>query len=241
MKPRLLDLFSGGGGATRGYQQAGFYVVGIDINPQPHYCGDEFIQAEITSLEFQMWLASQADDFDAIHASPPCQLYSAANNIHGNTDHPDLIGPTRGLLEAAGVPWVIENVPRAPLRADVTLCGLTFGLGVKRHRLFEASFPLWKPPPCPKGHPGDWVTIFGNTVLERSPQIGRTPKNGPIFRRKHLDTDRGREAMGIDWMNRDELSEAIPPAYTEFIGRQLRDMLDYAKRPKSDTVQGGEL
>jgi DNA (cytosine-5)-methyltransferase 1 len=118
---------------------------------------------------------------------------------------------------------VIENVPGAPLRQAIVVCGLTLGCGVKRHRLFESNHLLLGLP-C-GSHDGDWVSIFGHTVLERSPAIGRTAKNGPIFRRKHLGTDRGREAMGIEWMSREELSEAIPPAYTEFIGRQLLEQI----------------
>jgi DNA (cytosine-5)-methyltransferase 1 len=210
-RPRLLDLFCGAGGAGMGYHQAGFDVVGVDIVPQPRY-PFEFHQAD--ALEFPL------DGFDAIHASPPCQAYTIANNIHGRTDHPDLIPQTRGRLQASGVPWVIENVPGSPLRSYVVLCGLALGLNVKRHRWFESSDWLMVPP-CPPGHPGDWVLVFGHTVLDRGHQVGITANGGPIIHRNHLGTDVGREAMGINWMTRDELSEAIPPAYTRFIGEQL--------------------
>jgi DNA (cytosine-5)-methyltransferase 1 len=219
MKPRLLDLFCGAGGAAMGYSRAGFEVVGVDIKPQPRY-PFRFYQGdalEIIGLEngyIESW------GIDAIHASPPCQAYSVANNIHGRTDHPELIAETRELLEATGLPYVIENVPGAPLRDAVTICGLSVGCNVRRHRLFECNFPVMVPP-C-GDHSGDWLLVFGHTVLERSKQIDRnTPSGGPRFRRKHVGTDRGREAMGIDWMNRDELSEAIPPNYTELIGTQL--------------------
>lgn len=208
-KPRLLDLFCGAGGAAMGYHRAGFEVVGVDIKPQPHY-PFEFHRAD--AMTFPL------GGFDAIHASPPCQAYTVANNIHGR-EHPDLLPATRERLLASGAPWVIENVPGSPMLHAIVLCGLTFGLNVKRHRFFESS-ELILAPPC-NGHEGDWVLVFGHTVLERSKSIGKTAKGGPRFRRKHLGTEVGRKAMGIDWMSRDELSEAIPPSYTEFIGAQL--------------------
>jgi DNA (cytosine-5)-methyltransferase 1 len=218
-RPRLLDLFCGAGGAAMGYHRAGFDVVGVDLSPQPHY-PFEFIRAD--ALEALRLVTAARGNFDAIHASPPCQRYSVANNIHQRDDHPDLVGPVREALKAAGRPWVIENVPGAPLLNPVTLCGLTFGLNVKRHRLFEYSgFWLWAPDPCPPGHPGDWLLVFGHTVLTRGHVTGRAKGGGPTIRREHVGAERGRQAMGIDWMNRDELSESIPPAYTEFIGRQL--------------------
>ena len=213
-RPRLLDLFCGAGGAAVGYHRAGFDVVGVDIKPQPRY-PFEFVQAD--ALEY---VAEHGHEFDAIHASPPCQLYTVANNIHGK-NHPDLLPSTRERLIASGVPWFIENVPGAPMERITTLCGLAFGLGVKRHRLFETSFFVWAPPQCPDGHPGDWVSVFGHTVLERGHVVGKAKGGGNKIKRRHLGTDRGREAMGIDWMTRDELSEAIPPAYTQFIGEQL--------------------
>lgn len=198
-----------------GYARAGFEVVGVDHVCQPRY-PFEFHYGD--ALEF---ICRYGHEFDAIHASPPCQLYSVANNIHGNDEHPDLIPPTRALLEEMGRPWVMENVPGAPMRNYVMLCGLALGLGVKRHRWFETSFMVWNPPLCPPGHPGDWVSVFGHTVLSRGHVIGKAKGGGNRIKRTHLGTDRGREAMGIDWMNRDELSESIPPAYTQFIGEQL--------------------
>lgn len=208
-----------------GYFRAGFTdITGVDIAPQPRY-PFRFVQAD--ALEY---LACFWPRFDAIHASPPCQRYSMANNIHQKPDHPDLVEPTRLALDRIGLPYVIENVPGAPLVNAIVLCGLSLGCGVKRHRLFESNHLLLGTD-CVGGHPGDWVSVFGHTVLERSPAIGRTAKNGPIFRRKHLGTDRGREAMGIDWMTREELSEAIPPAYTQFIGTQLLGVLGGSGRP----------
>jgi DNA (cytosine-5)-methyltransferase 1 len=209
-RPRLLDLFCGAGGAGMGYYRAGFDVVGVDINRQPHY-PFEFHQAD--AMTFPL------DGFDVVHASPPCQLYSVANNIHQRTDHPDLIGPTRDRLATLDVPWVIENVPGAPLRNYFTLCGLSFGLGVKRHRLFESNVFMMVPP-C-GDHRGDWLLVFGHTVLTRGKVAGKAKGGGNVIKRQHVGTDRGREAMGIDWMNRDELAEATLPAFAEYIGGQL--------------------
>jgi DNA (cytosine-5)-methyltransferase 1 len=208
-RPRLLDLFCGAGGAAMGYHRAGFEVVGVDIKPQPRY-PFEFHQAD--AMTFPL------DGFDVIHASPPCQAYSVANNIHGHV-HPDLLPATRARLEASGVPWVIENVPGAPMRHAVVCCGLAFGLNVKRHRFFESS-ELVLTPPCPS-HEGDWLLVFGHSVLGRAHVSGRAKGGGPILKRKERGIAAGRLAMGIDWMNRAELSESIPPAYTEFIGKQL--------------------
>lgn len=135
-KPRLLDLFCGAGGCAKGYQRAGFHVTGVDIKPQPRYCGDEFHQAD--ALEY---LAAHGREFDAIHASPPCQRYTMAQNAAKNADaHPDLVDPVRDLLLSTRKPWIIENVVGAPLKNPAVLCGLSFGLKVRRHRLFETSF-----------------------------------------------------------------------------------------------------
>jgi DNA (cytosine-5)-methyltransferase 1 len=132
---------------------------------------------------------------------------------HGH-EYPDLVGVTRDLLQATGLPYVIENVPGAPLRNPIRLCGLSFGLGVKRHRLFETNFPVMAPP-C-GDHRGDWVTIFGGSVIERR------PKEGPPAGKRHTrSSEEARRAMGINWMTRGELSQAIPPAYTEHVGGYL--------------------
>ena len=213
MKPRLLDVYCGAGGATRGYQRAGFYVVGIDIAPQPHYCGDEFHQGDALEMLADLdWLAG----FDAIHASPPCQAYSVAAQSQRNLgkEYPDLLAQTRVLLERTGLPWVIENVPGAPMRADYKLCGCQFGLELRRVRLFETSWHGFAMlPPHYHPHVVPCVTGHGTPSWIRK-QLGYNP----TIKQYH-------EAMGIDWMNRDELSQAIPPAYTEFIGKQLLDLL----------------
>lgn len=197
---RLLDLFCGAGGCSVGYHRAGFdEIVGVDLHPQPRY-PFRFVQAD--ALEY---LKEYGHWFDAIHASPPCQAYTVARHINGNV-HPELVDPVRVLLKASGKPWVMENVPGAPMPSAKTCCGLALGCRVKRHRLFESSMDL-EFPPCPKGHPGEWYTVFGNGGGNGRPREG----TGAI----------GRWAMGIDWMNRYELSQAIPPAYTEFVGKQL--------------------
>lgn len=217
-KPRLLDLFCGAGGAAMGYHRAGFEVVGVDLNPQPNY-PFEFHQADAMTFELP--------GFDAIHASPPCQAYSAGKNMwHGRLPadrHPDLVDATRARLVAVGVPYVIENVEGAPLENFVVLCGDMFGLGVKRHRLFETSFMIWNPPVCRRSHPDFIVSVFGGGALSRTPPGGTTTHGTGNFmqKRTHIPIAVAKEAMGIDWMKRHELSQAIPPAYTEFIGGQL--------------------
>jgi hypothetical protein len=140
VKPRLLDLFCGAGGAAMGYQEAGFYVVGVDVKPQPNYCGDEFFHEDaLAVLESGLELPGPA--FDAIHASPPCQHYANVTAWRGNQDdHPDLIAPTRKLLEATRLPYVIENVRTRELRGDHMLCGSMFGLPLRRHRYFETNW-----------------------------------------------------------------------------------------------------
>lgn len=219
MRPRLLDLFCGAGGAAVGYHRAGFEVVGVDIEPQPNYPFQFILNDAIWVLENYEW-----GQFVAIHASPPCQAHTKAWQIRKN-DHEDLVGPTRELLNATGLPWVIENVPGAPLRDYVVLEGQMFdGLRTQRKRWFEANWPLdvpflRSPRPAPqakmgrKPKPHEWFQVVGNTS----------------------DANGARAAMGIDWMTRDELVQAIPPAYTEFIGVQLREHID--AKVRKDTVQ----
>jgi DNA (cytosine-5)-methyltransferase 1 len=220
VKPRLLDLFCGAGGCGEGYHRAGFEVVGVDIEPQPRY-PFEFHQAD-----WRVYLRAHWHEFDCFHASPVCKGYSHANNIHGRTDHPMEIAEVREALKATGRPYVIENVEGARAHMDhpVTICGLSLGLNVRRHRLFECSFPVMVPP-C-GDHSGDWLLVFGHTVLERGHVVAKAKVGGNVIRRKHTTTDRGRDAMGIDWMTRDELSQAIPPAYTEHIGGFLLGALN---------------
>lgn len=202
MKPRLLDLFCGAGGAARGYQLAGFHVTGVDIKPQPRYAGDAFHQGD--ALEF---LAAHAAEFDAVHASPPCKRFTRLA-VATRGDHPDLLTPTRDMLTWVGRPWVIENVPGAPMRPDIILCGEMFGLGVRRHRWFETSPVIFSlMPPC--RHDQRVVSVHGMPG-------GRSTRDGVMPRLADW-----KAAMGIDWMSARELSQAIPPAYTYFIGEQL--------------------
>lgn len=203
----LLDLYCGAGGCARGYQMAGFKVFGVDLAPQPNYCGDGFLQMDaIRYLETNpLW------EFSAVHASPPCQAYSTTRSLHSN-EHPELVDETRAALEATGLPYVIENVVGAPLTNCVTLCGSSFGLGVRRHRRFETNWTVWNPPAC-QHH------------LQPEP-LDVTGTGGPGGRhRKPRSLQEAREAMGVDWMSRPELSQAIPPAYTEFIGTQLLEAI----------------
>ena len=214
-RPRLLDLFSGAGGAAVGYHRAGFEVVGVDLVAQPHY-PFEFIQEPYEAALFDLMNNWPEGTFDAIHASPPCQAYSVAAQSQRNLgkEYPDLLAQTRVLLERTGLPWVIENVPGAPMRADYKLCGCQFGLELRRVRLFETSWHGFAMLP-PHYHPHVVPCVTGHgTPSWIHKQLGYNP----TIKQYH-------EAMGIDWMNRDELSQAIPPAYTEFIGKQLLDLL----------------
>ena len=207
--PRLLDLFCCAGGAGMGYHRAGFDVVGVDIAPQPHYpfafwCRD--------ALDF---LRVHGKRFDAIHASPPCQDYTEAQKIQGNT-HPRLIAPTRELLQELGVPWVIENVVGAPLRDPIMLCGAMFGLETYRHRLFESNVSLVAPE-----HPEH---------VAKQTKMGRPPVEGEFMHvvGNFSGVAKAREVMGMPWATRDELREAIPPVYTEWVGAQLMAELEVA-------------
>ena len=191
-----------------GYHRAGFDVVGVDINPQPNY------PFEFHKGDAMTW---PLDGFDAIHASPPCQRYAVSTQVWpGLSDsHVDLVDPCRDMLAATGVPWAIENVMGAPLRNPVMLCGTMFdGLRVYRHRNFEASPSIyWPPQHYP--HP------------ERPAEVGRkVPDHGWMTVAGHfLNVAAASRAMGIDWMTKGELAQAIPPAYTEWIGRRLLEVL----------------
>lgn len=209
-QPRLLDLFCGAGGAAAGYRRAGFEVVGVDIKPQPHY-PYSFILGDAIEL-LGVWNTAERrqfmGDFDAIHASPPCQRFTKAKKLQGN-DHPDLLGPTRERLRVLGLPYVIENVPGAPMENAMLLCGTMFDLDLYRHRMFEASFDL----PFMLHHPHS----------RKQTKMGRPTVAGEIMQvvGHFSDVPAGRRAMGIDWMTQHELAEAIPPAFTEFVGKQL--------------------
>ena len=198
----LLDLFCCAGGAARGYQQAGFYVVGVDIKPQPHYVGDEFFQGD--ALDFGR---RYGKDFYAIHASPPCQGYSEETRKEYRGNHQKLIAPTRDLLKRSGAHYVIENVKgaRFDLVDPFILCGSMFGLKVFRHRYFETSFYTGLTSPCNHNFKPVYIT-------------GTRWKDGKKC--DDLIADK-KAACGIDWMIMTELDEAIPPAYTRWIGERI--------------------
>lgn len=218
MKPRLLDLFCGAGGAAVGYHRAGFVVVGVDIKPQPNYPFEFWQQNALEFLRYaRKWddgHETEAGFFDAIHASPPCQGYTTMRNRHGSSS-PLLISETRQLLVATGLPYVIENVlgARRHMVDPYVLSGKMFGLGVHRPRLFETNWPWLQPPPA--GAHRDPVAVYGKNDQRRL----WTRRDGSSLHAATLEE--ASVAMGIDWMTWDELREAIPPAYTELIGHQL--------------------
>ena len=202
MKPRALDLFCGAGGATRGLQLAGFHVTGVDIKPQPRYVGEVFHQAD--ALTFPL------EGFDLVWASPPCQRFTSSGHyqrIRGKV-HPDLIAATRDLLAAARLS-VIENVPQAPIRCDLALDGTMFNLRLVRRRHFELDGFFALAPSRQRPHSDGVLCVVGHgrpSGMKRGPG---SPRN---------TVAECREAMGIDWMDRATLVQAIPPAYAQHIG-----------------------
>lgn len=217
--PRILDLYCCAGGAGDGYAAAGFEVVGVDIAPQPNY-PHQFVRAD--AREYLAGLLEEEDCgyFDAIHASPPCQTRTAYKRRgdgvgDGYEDH---IAQVQQLLDAIGKPYVIENVPTAPLRDPVVLCGSMFGLDVRRHRLFETNWPLTAPP-C--NHKAQAPNRFPGAT-NRAPMSRATVEVG-VWR---IPLDVQKRAMGIDReITLRELSEALPPVYTEWIGRQMQNQI----------------
>ena len=211
--PRVLDLFCGAGGASMGYVLAGYDVTGVDIKHGRRYPWG-YIRKDVMTLT-----PEDLQGFDLIHASPPCQTYSATKHLRNaqgkTTSKQDLVEPVRELLIASGIPYVIENVEGAPLIDPVQLCGSAFGLKVRRHRLFESSMPL-KGTGCNHREQGRPVGIYGS-MRDEIPGGGHTAKT----------MDEAYEAMGINWMIWGELVEAIPPAYTHYIGQQI--MSTYAQ------------
>ena len=209
-RPRLLDLFCGAGGAAVGYDRAGFDVTGVDIRTMPRY-PFAFVQSD--ALEY---VNAHGREYDAIHASPPCQGYSRMRCVVGGPEKPRLIGETREALSAAGRPFVIENIEMAKpyLRDWVLLCGTGFGLRVRRHRLFESTplLPILTSPCHCRNGVRDGVLI-GHRLRGPKPPGRVVP---PVFKESEK-----RAAIGVDWMTLAECQEAIPPAYTEHIGRLL--------------------
>lgn len=228
-RPKLVDYYSCQGGAGEGFRRAGWDVYAVDIDPQPHnphpfHQGDALkvldrflrgFDVDFTHPDGRVeWL--NLADVSGKHGSPPCQRFTKAQRIMGN-EHPDLIAPTRELFQASGVPWTIENVVGAPLRDPLELCGCMFpGLNVYRERWFESSVEL--------------PLMLHSPHVEPLTKMGRKPVPG---QRMHVvghftDVAAGAKAMGIDWMTRDGLREAIPPAYTEWVGARLLEQLEVA-------------
>lgn len=239
-KPRLLDLFCGAGGAAMGYHRAGFDVYGVDNKPQPHY---PFLMMEYDALDAMdallrgQYLLFKKDgymallgieDFAAFHASPPCQSYCALKTMPNRRQHLELIEPTRKRLKDTGKPFVIENVVGAPLINAFTLCGTSFGLSttdghyLQRHRRFETNIEIWLIPPCQHG--AKTIGVYGDKARDiaaekRHYALPKETRGKPEGIKILLAE--AKKAMGIDWMNAKELSQAIPPAYTEYIGKFL--------------------
>lgn len=222
LRPKLLDLFSCAGGAAVGYHRAGFDVVGVDLHPQPRY-PFQFIQANCLDLTLD-FLRS----FDAIHASPPCQGYSAMRHAPGAKGAPLLIDQVRAMLVASGRPWIIENVEDArwAMLDPIVLCGSMFRLGAQgcrtqRHRLFESSIDISAPKPC--DHDARPVIgVYGGHARKRAAAAGGRGTRD-VWEGGHKSA--ASEALGIDWMTLGQMSEAIPPAYTEHLGLQLMNAL----------------
>lgn len=214
-RPVLLDLFSGAGGAAMGYHRAGFDVVGVDIEPQPHY-PFTFIQADAMTFPLE--------GFDAIHASPPCDDHSALATVNAAKGTGWMLAATLERFAALDAPWVIENVEMADMPGSVKLCGSEFGLKtrmgdgrevwLRRHRKFRSNVWLWGAGGC-NCHGKPIIGVYGGGAGGPRNGAGRGKGNAKA----------AREVMQIDWMNRDQLDRAIPPAYTEFIGAQLIEYL----------------
>lgn len=215
MRPRLLDLFCKAGGASAGYHAAGFDVVGVDIEPQPDY-PFEFVRADALTVDLA--------GFDVVTASPPCQRFCRSTPTARRDRHPDLVEPVRRRLAEAvrtpGGPWayVIENVPGAPLVDPVTVCGDTLRLGVRRHRLFESNLPLHGTP-CWHDRTAPAVPVYGTYGQRGAERI--------------TSTEQARAAMGIDWMPWPALTQAIPPAFTHWLGVQLLNEYASTRREPS--------
>ena len=213
---RLLDLFCGAGGSAVGYYRAGFTdITGVDNRPMPRY-PFHFIQGD--ALEY---LVEHGSEYDVIHASPPCQGYSRMRHLPWLKDrvYPMLIDPVRDLLIKTGKTYVIENVEDAPLLNGVTLCGLMFGMNLYRHRKFESNILLWGKP-----HIRHEVPIFQSRFINKR-YSAAAGVMGVFGHTTGTTLETSKTALGIDWMNRDEITQAIPPAYTEYIGKQLMAVL----------------
>ncbi len=222
--PLILDLYSGAGGCAYGYHLAGFDIVGCDKEPMPRYPftfyqGDALATLD-TLLSGNAWHGYQLSDFAAIHASPECKSYTNCN-LSPTEKYPKQIAPVRERLKATGKPYIIENVVGAKrhMSASLLLCGSMFGLRMQRHRLFETNMNVLLCPPKPCDHRKASIAVYGHSVWDSS--LPGTPRKDGTPRPDSVSIQIGREVMGINWMNIEELAEAIPPAYTKWIGTQL--------------------
>jgi DNA (cytosine-5)-methyltransferase 1 len=218
-RPKVLDLFSGAGGAAMGYWRAGFNVVGVDLEEHDDF-PFRFMRGDALEVLADV---DYVRSFDLVHASPPCQAYSTATA--NKAKHPDLVGPVRDLLLAAGVDFIIENVPQAPLINPVRLCGSSFGLRVRRHRDFESNLPLVGSR-CDHKAQGQPVGVYGDHWDSREFYRPDGTKRGG----KATSLKDGQDAMGgMTWMNWADLKESIPMQYTEHLGRQAITQLTTAR------------
>lgn len=223
---KLLDLFCGAGGAAYGYHLAGFTdIVGVDIKPQKRY-PYRFVQADALEYLDRITRTGKVEEYDLIHASPPCQAYTGMRKItiarFGSApEHQDLIVPTRRLLIQSDKPYIIENVQNSPLRTQVILCGASFGLpNMARHRHFESNILILGAPKCTHFDNDLTIGVYGSRpdgrrVSHRKNRFGRVAKS----------LEEAQRIMGIDWMDWDEIKEAIPPAYTKWLGERMIEVI----------------
>jgi DNA (cytosine-5)-methyltransferase 1 len=228
----LLDLFCGGGGASWGYHQAGFDVIGVDSRPQPLY-PFEFHQMDAMDALSRLRgdeAVFEGKKVDLIHLSPPCKAHTRAKHIREaqgrQSSEPNLLTPSLRMLEDVRTPWIVENVPGAPMRKELELCGSMFGLKVRRHRWFCAHQDLFLYPPgvcdhVTQGKPVGVYHTMNDTVQGKDNERGGYVIGGSTAK----TLEEGQEAMGIDWLTWKPLTQAIPPAYTKFIGGILMRQL----------------
>ena len=215
----ILDLCCGEGGAGEGYRRAGFKVIGADIVDHADTYPGFFVRSDALTA-----LATFGDRVDAVHTSPPCLAWTQGNAANDTTRYPNLIAAHRAALRGLGKPWVIENVPRAPLRSPLVLCGTMFGLRaddrgtplrLRRHRCFESPLPLVAPRPCDHSGEMPWGGVYDGGRRDRDE--ARNVRRGGYTPRGQVAAD----LLGIDFMSQAGLDKAIPPAYTEWLGAQL--------------------